>query len=462
MYIRVYFPSGRCYAAQAFDPSVPEWPPHPSRLFSGLVAAAYRSGSGITDQKRAVLEWLESLAAPAIAAPPGDLSRAPVSFVPPGDSVERKGKKGEEKYEHPIHRWRQPRHFPSAIIMGEPVIYYGWDEEPEQGFIKVMDEITAGVTHLGTSHSLVAVAAFPGPMPRSPNLIPDRQGSEFLRVASSGRLRELDEVHAQSSGVRRPTPTCEQVAPYRVVWDSSASDQIPGMGFIPLRINGTMHGADTAAYLGRAVRRAVMSVLGDDAPAAVHGHNGGQHVGWLPLPDVGHRHATGRIVGVGIMLPQELGAEQRQEVLAGIGRVSDLRFPDGRVAQLVHPAPGERVPVVLYRKTWTQPCTSWATVTPVVLDRPPKRLTEERVRRAVAESLVYAGYPEPGDIEVSTFSMFRGAPPAFRVPAAKPRYHATVRFPEPVAGPVIAGRLRYFGVGLFRPIPSLNGSGGPQ
>jgi len=52
MYLSVFFPSGRCYAAEAHDPSSPEWPPHPSRLFSAIVASAYHSGRGMTELKR--------------------------------------------------------------------------------------------------------------------------------------------------------------------------------------------------------------------------------------------------------------------------------------------------------------------------------------------------------------------------------------------------------------------------
>ena len=61
MYLRVFFPGGRYYAAESHDPSLPEWPPHPSRLFSSLVASAYRSGGGMTEVKRSALEWVESL-----------------------------------------------------------------------------------------------------------------------------------------------------------------------------------------------------------------------------------------------------------------------------------------------------------------------------------------------------------------------------------------------------------------
>ncbi|MCF8082706.1 MAG: type I-U CRISPR-associated protein Cas5/Cas6 [Deltaproteobacteria bacterium] len=104
------------------------------------------------------------------------------------------------------------------------------------------------------------------------------------------------------------------------------------------------------------------------------------------------------------------------------------------------------------------PARTWATVTPVILDRPPKKLKDERLRIAFSESIQFAGYPEPESVEISSFSLFKGAPPAFHIPARKPRYHAIIRFREKIDGPVIAGRLRYFGIGLFRPLP--DGDGG--
>ncbi|MFO1423662.1 MAG: type I-U CRISPR-associated protein Csb2 [Candidatus Competibacteraceae bacterium] len=453
MWLRVSFPSGRCYAARAEDPALPEWPPHPSRVFSALVAAAYRSGEGMTARRRAALEWFEGLPPPVIAAPAADLAAAPVSYVPPGDSVERKGKKGEEQYEHGIHRWRQPRHFPSAIILGEPVVGYGWAIEAEEPPLAVLADIAAGVTHVGTSHALALVEFDAGPLPMPATLVPDPLGSEFLRIPVSGRLAELDALYQGNAGVRRPAPACEPLAAYRPLTADSARTLPARMELIALRLTGSAHDADRAADLARAVRRAVMAVLGDHAPAAVHGHGAGAHVAWLPLPDVGHPHAGGRIIGLGLGLPVELAAAQRTEILAGIARLDGIHLPDGRTAGLVRPAPAERLPQALLARTWVGPATEWATVTPVVLDRPPKRPDENRLRRALAESLHHAGYPAPVTVDISPFSRFQGAPPAFRIssPERKPRYHAVVSFAEPVAGPVIAGRLRYFGVGLFRP-----------
>jgi len=459
MYIRVDFPSGRFYGAEAHDPARPEWPPHPSRLFAALVASAYRSGKGMSPQRRKALEWLEGLPPPGIVAPPVDLQQAPITYVPPGDSVARKGGKGQGEYEHGVHRWRQPRHFPSAIILAEPVLFYGWNEDPLADVLRPLDEIAAGVSHLGTSHSMVSMVVGPGRMPQPVTLIPDQYGDLFLRVPCAGRLQELESVFEKRAGIRRPIPVCERLVGFRFAEKKKDRSDGSVPPFVVLRVTGSMHGADTASYLARAVRRAVMSVLGNSAPSAVHGHSKGLHVSWLPLPDVGHRRADGRIVGIGIFLPPGLDPEQNQVILSGLGRVKEVRLPDGRSAYLTAPFPDERLPIALSRRAWTKPSDRWATVTPIVLDRPPKRPTEERVRHAISQSLVFAGYPAPLEIDVSRFSIFEGAPPAFRVPADKPRYHAAIRFKEPVKGPVIAGRQRYFGVGLFRPLPAFPAGG---
>jgi CRISPR-associated protein Csb2 len=457
MYLRVFFPSGKYYAAENYDPTRPEWPPHPSRVFSAMVASAYHVDNGMSEKMRRAFEWLEAQPPPSIAAPVADLSQAPLTYVPPGDLDKR-----EEKKAHPVHRMKQPRYFPRAVIMGDPVVYYDWKEDPPENIVCSLEKIAAGVTHIGTSHSMATVNIFRGEMPQRASYILDKEGSCFLRVALPGRLEELDKIFLQEAGIRRPPSLCETLASYRLVRDTTGNIQQSWIDFFPMHITGTLHGADTAAYLGRAVRRAVMSVLGDDAPPAVHGHSGEDHVGWLPLPDVGHKHANGRIVGVGIFLPKALMTEHRQKIFKGINLVRNLRLPDGRIANLFPPNPGERLPIALSPKVWTRPSSLWASVTPVVLDRPPKKLSQNRIQDALMESLIFAGYPKPKKIEVSAFSRFSGAPPAFRVVADKPRYHATVHFEEPVQGPVIAGRLRYFGIGLFRPLLSSDNQEDPQ
>jgi CRISPR-associated protein Csb2 len=108
---------------------------------------------------------------------------------------------------------------------------------------------------------------------------------------------------------------------------------------------------------------------------------------------------------------------------------------------------------VLRARTWTAPSVQWSTVTPVILDRPPKRMTSEKLAAAIAESLEFAGHPRPIGVDVLGSSDFEGAPAALDVPTTVPRFHARVRFDAPVAGPVLAGRWKNFGIGVFRPLP---------
>ena len=80
--------TGRYVATAHHDRREHEWPPHPARLFSALVATWADADVPDADERHA-LEWLESQAAPAItASPSADVAvRRPVShFVPVNDA----------------------------------------------------------------------------------------------------------------------------------------------------------------------------------------------------------------------------------------------------------------------------------------------------------------------------------------------------------------------------------------
>jgi CRISPR-associated protein Csb2 len=448
--LRVEFPSGRYLAASGNDPAVPEWPPHPSRLFSALVAAAYQLTGGMTAARRNALEWLESQPYPSIFAPHADLQAAAVSYVPPGDCVERKGKKGEERYEHPIHRWRQPRHFPEARILGEAAVQFFWGTDPDVNILSTLTEIAEGVSHVGTSHSMALVRVVAdSSIARTENYVPDPAGTLSLRTTMPGRLAELDRVFVQSSGVRTPFPLCEKLVGYRFGEAPPPLDKFHEV--LCLAIEGPRYALTDTHVLMRAIRAALMGVLKEDAPEALHGHSHSPHVAWLPLADVGHSYATGLNMGVGLAIPVVLSAEERLSLLRGLALLPFVRLPDGRQIQLRAIPASASAPQALQERTWCAASCVWATVTPVVLDRPPRKADGEKVKAALSASLVLAGYPAPKEIEISNFSVFNGAPFAIDFPSATPRYHAVIHFAELVAGPVMAGRQRHFGVGVFRP-----------
>lgn len=99
----------------------------------------------------------------------------------------------------------------------------------------------------------------------------------------------------------------------------------------------------------------------------------------------------------------------------------------------------------------------WTTVTPLMLDGHLRRGRDEASE--VARSVVIAGYPRPGSVEVSQAPLAEGAiwrPRPGTLPSGRPHrrlVHARVTFPVPVTGPVLAGSMRYLGLGLFMPVP---------
>lgn len=402
--------------------------------------------------KRSGLEWFEALPPPAIWAPPADLSPAPISFVPPGDLVETKGGKDNKRYEHPVHRWRQDRRFPEARILGDPCVQFSWESSAPPTVLESLQQIARDVTHVGTSHSMTIVTVSESaPIPAA-NYVPSESGVVSLRTTMAGRLAELERVFSLTDGVRRPLPQFEQVSGYAY---AKAADDLPDSNpreLLALRIDGPRYALEDTHILMRAVRAALMSVLGDDAPATLHGHGESEHLAWLPLADIGHAHASGMLLGVGLALPKAVVEGERLALLRGLGRLGRVRLPDGREIGLSVPAPGSSIPKALSAATWTRPSHDWATVTPVVLDRAPKRPDPDKLIHALVESLRMAGYPEPEEITLSSVSTFHGSPRALAFKATQPRFHVRVRFSEMIAGPVIAGRQRFFGVGFFRPI----------
>src|SRR4051812_9301561 len=98
--LEVDFLTGRYRATSFRERDTGEWPPHPSRVFSALVAALYEAG--LDARCRQALLWLESQPAPEIAASEAVEREVTMHFVPVNDD--------------PLpseFRNRQPRVFPT-------------------------------------------------------------------------------------------------------------------------------------------------------------------------------------------------------------------------------------------------------------------------------------------------------------------------------------------------------------
>ena len=218
------------------------------------------------------------------------------------------------------------------------------------------------------------------------------------------------------------------------------------------------------------------------------------HVGFLPLPYVGWDHADGRIMGAAVSVPDSLDEPSRRAVLRAVGTWEseasaanqDLRLTMGRSGDVDMKRLTGFEPTLetLRTKTWGRSSRRWVSATPAALPTNPGRLSTgtaaarakawAKAEQAVADSCRHVGLPEPAAVTVSHDPFIRGVRPASHFPAFRQRgrdgqpvarrlVHVSVAFDQPVAGPLVLGAGRYFGLGLMRPMrdddADLNSSG---
>ncbi len=235
---------------------------------------------------------------------------------------------------------------------------------------------------------------------------------------------------------------------------------------VVLRLVGPKIDGRDAARVAHAVRRAVMSRASEHLPA-LHGHHDGDtvQVAFLSLPFAGFPKADGHLLGVALALPDLPASEMAivHDALPRPGQTMEVTAGPLGVLVLERLSPLEaqretRTRWSLQPDRWRGPSRSWTTVTPLVLDRFLKRGDDlkDAIRLAVTNSRL----PEPAVITVSRHPLLDGAPDlrprdTLRRPedrSVKPYRHVTLRFPEPVVGPVVVGSMRHYGLGLCVPV----------
>jgi CRISPR-associated protein Csb2 len=445
--LEVEYLLGRSFAGDFRDRSEPEWPPDPGRLFSALAASYF--DNGMDPGERRALEWLERQGPPQIRAGTAGEPVRTVAFVPtnyPGDAV-------------PALRGKQPRVF-AAQGPSEPVVYFVWPEaDPVPEVASALDKLAGCAAYLGKACSVVRMrAADSSP---EPNYVPDASGDRVLRVPSAGRLRELESLFAADL---RPTAGTQQryanLHEHPVGVEPVATEF--GRMIVFRKTAGPGLPIEAALTLTDAVRRALMGIAGEAGPITeiIHGHNGDTHCALAALPFVGGKYGDGHLMGFAVALPRKASVADQRGVLRACGMLVEnergLHIP-GIGDWKLEPVELAAKNSTLRAESWTRVARQWSTVTPILLDRFPKK-KGPTVEEIVASACRRISLPAPDAIEHGPYSRLQGVPPvpAFRLhrkSEEKPRWgvHATLRFPVPVRGPVLLGAGRYFGLGLMRP-----------
>jgi CRISPR-associated protein Csb2 len=485
----------------------PEWPPHPGRVFMAM-AAAYFETKG-TSQERAALEWLErQRPAPSIWATEAYSRSFVETYVPVND-----------KHGGIVARSRQARTFPTARPIRDSVFLF-WEPDAPQDIRLGLQQICGKVTRIGQSSTLVHMWLADETTDLTANWFPqDFVAEQTMRVVETGTLRQLErafngkvieqyfllsEALETAKGKEKnrltkeiaesfPQGLPESTHPQLSRWQGYArssnreakEDAISGPFderiVIFAKGEGRVLGLESTLQLTGALRNAAMNaVAAGQAPDWLTGHDSDGsptrklHVAFFPLPFVGAAHADSHVMGLAFAIPRGLPPDQVRD---GIGPLLfNLESGGERTLHLwnrnlwdwhLQREVRDRPPLTLRAETWTGPSRVWASVTPVVLHHYPKKNREEDIERIVREAFHSALLPEPERISTSPVSVFEGAGHAKSMPEfteggqtlCRYQIHVTVEFSTPVIGPILVGRGRFRGYGLFRPVAGEKESG---
>ena len=478
--IEINLLTGRYVATCHNDRRQSEWPPHPARLFSALVAA-WAEVCDPDQSERTALEWLEMQPAPAISASNTIMRTVCSHFVPVNDAAvintgwyNRQAKKLETARNSsdgdaqrakmqgtvdaqvsrtgttnpcsavevlPDGRNKQERFFPSVTPESARVTYC-WDSVAPEGKSEIIDKLLHRVVRLGHSSSLVSCRVVQEPPEISH--IPGG-GTLGLRNVRRGQLSELERRYASHLGVSpRALPYTD--VRYRVA--ESAED--PEGCLKPNTLGEWLvfefqHGsrmipAFRAVELASTMRAAIFHYAKDPLPEGLSGHKPSgapasePHLSFLPLPYVGFPHADGRLLGIAVSVPDTLDEHSRQELYRAIGTWEELAEPENLKLNLgakgeIHMSRvrGTSVTVSLRQWVWCRPSRRWTTATPIALPRHPGSLRRgtqsarsrawREADKAVVSACVHTGLPEPLNVTTKLNSFIIGGRSAAQYPA---------------------------------------------
>ena len=265
--LAVEFLTCRYVATMFSDRERAEWPPHPARLFSALVATHFDDPQ---PDERIALEWLEAQGPPCIAASVASERELYVTFVPVNDRAAERDRRGSEPLEL---RGRQPRTFPS-VTPAEPRVTFVWpDAVPSAQTVEALDRLASRVVRLGHSSSLVSLRVFDGPV--EVNWRPDDHGRLRLRTVRAGQLSDLE----QRFSVHRETEPRVMPAEFRRYTDRPVQvitfgpESIFSVDWLVLRrVGGPRLSSPGTVGVARMVRKAIMSFVEDPIPESISGH----------------------------------------------------------------------------------------------------------------------------------------------------------------------------------------------
>lgn len=363
--------TGNAVATSTGDRTLPEWPPHPGRIFMALAAAYFETKpdpseetpSSKWEQEAEALRWLERQDAPMIFATDCDKRSVLDVFVPPNDMGPSK------KTVVPAFRSnRQPRTFPT-VRPHQSQVYLQWQSEfPSAEIRTALKRLCAKVIRIGHSSSMVRMWVEASDPLISFNWLPQELAqvnaagpTQRMRVVTEGCLdylrdqyngeaverfydfavsiqsakgkqqKQLKAEFEEDFGVswkasmsapssRRPTLSMTQT--YRLMEKHDIDSAAPVQTVFDEQLlildkrEGPMLGLESSWQLLTALRGTIEKAA-SPTPEWVSGHQADgkpsqkPHLALLPLGFVGHDHADGHLLGVALAFPRDVPLSER-------------------------------------------------------------------------------------------------------------------------------------------------------
>lgn len=331
----IEFLTGRYVATAYNDRRRAEWPPHPARVFSALVATHFEDPERDPSERDALL-WLERQAPPEIHGTDARIREVVDVFVPVNDpsvignlwreylecdearaavdvadttgasdkvkaSARRELAKAEAKLASkvakaiapadgplaaetkkqglallPEQRGKQPRTFPS-VVPDQPRVALVWrDAQPDDGLRAALDRLAARVVRLGHSSSFVSMRVVERPDPSTPAYrVPDPDGDEVLRGVESGQFDRLCDDFTRHQGTEpRVMPAAVHLyAPQRQEAVERLVSVFSDEWIVLEFVDGPLLSMTRVVDVARAVRNALQKFSPEQpAPEIISGH----------------------------------------------------------------------------------------------------------------------------------------------------------------------------------------------
>lgn len=459
-----------------------EWPPAPARLFQALIAATHHGAHGLIheDVRDTALRWLETLPSPSIAACDAQYGCDHIyNFVPNNDH--------EFAPRDNMRKKRTDKSLAAHVIPAGGAAAFRWSFEPGVEAEKNADVIAAMaslVTHLGrTTDSVFArgrVAANVDDHGQRTLFLPTDSARGRWRAPAQGFFALCQQRFPKSVSTAPPDFTNSRQIEYVDGKDKSDAS-IPIAVFEMLRADGDSwlafdprHLRQPAGMVRHAMirwadrKKGLKEYFGADRLARfVRGHKAaesgepsqGGHFAVVPLPSMNSEFtADGWIRRVAVLGHGVVDREERElfdELCRGLhgAALEDERHPDRPVGELRRLTGDAAVRAF---GPWKARSKRWRTVTPVILTGRCRRgrSTEDCLLRALAQQgfsadqiesvATYAGPIVPKTVPARSYHVQGYLSTSGRV-------HAEIIFRKPINGPLVIGRGRFAGFGLFVP-----------